>query len=165
MSKPFRNFNALSNSLKNKHVFNIIGSSENTLEAIYNITFILYRNMPYSVTTNAKCYYKDIFVPSYYKELKRHIYLSDSRVILNKCDIVQCNEIINIQNYVDTISLGKWKTHNLFVLPTKEDMENGCDHFDISMCNHCSKIIDPKFFLLSNKIEEKLHFVNKLLLS
>jgi hypothetical protein len=163
MSNLFRNFYSLSTSLKNKYVFNIIGPSENTLEAIYNISFILYKCVPYSVSTNAKCYYEDEFLPSYYKDLKHHIHLSDTKVILNKCDIIQCKEIINIQNYVDTISMGKWRTHNIFVVPAKKDMVSGCKQFDISMCNNCMNMIQPKVFSLSNKIEDKIGFVNKLL--
>lgn len=163
MANVFRNFYSLSTSLKNKYVFNLIGPSENTLEAIYNISFILYKCVPYSLTTNAKCYYEDFFVPSYYKDLKQHIYLSESKVILNKCDIIQCKEIINIQNYVDTISMGKWRTHNIFVVPQEDDMKNGCHQLDISMCTKCINKIQPKVFVLSNKIEDKIHFVNKLL--
>jgi hypothetical protein len=165
MSNLFRNFHSLSKNLNNKYVFNILGPSENTLEAIYNISFILYGSVPYSMTTNVKSYYNDVFVPSYYKDLKEHIYLSDSKVILNKCDIIQCKEMINIQNYVDTISLGKWRTHNIFVVPSKEYVETGCEQLDISMCDNCVKCLQPKTFLLSNKIEDKILFVNKLLLS
>lgn len=149
----FRNYHSLSTSLKNRHVFNIIGPSQNTLHAIYDISFILYRSIPYSVTTNAKSYYKNVFVPSYYKDLKCHINMSDSRVILNKCDMIQCKELTNIQNYVDVISMGKWRTSIIQVVYKKNHLD---DH-----CEKCGKHIH--FFGLSDSIEDKIKFVNKLL--
>ncbi len=152
-------------NFKKNHVLNIIGPSHNTLEAIYNISFILYNNIPYAISNKSKCY-DDIsgFVPSYYKDLSLHVKAKSHgpQVVLNKCDIIQCKEIMNIQDYVGVISTEKWKTQNIFVVPQKQDAM-GCHLFDITMCDKCFDKIDPKIFVLSDTIEEKVSFINKLL--
>lgn len=154
MTNAFRNFYSLSTSLKNRHVFNIIGSSQDTLNAIYDISFILYASVPYSVTTNVKYYYENALVPSYYKDLKYHITMSDSRVILNKFGMFDCKELTNIQNYVDTISTGKWRTSFVQVIDNKNELNE-------KQCEKCGKNIH--FFALYDSIENKIKFVNKLL--
>lgn len=155
-SYPLTNF-------KMKHVLNIIGPSHNTLEAIYNISFILYKNIPYAISNKAKCHDEvSGFAPSYYKDLSLHVRSHDHQVILNKCDIIKCKEIINIKDYVGVISTEKWKTQNIFVVPQKQDAM-GCHLFDITMCDTCFDKIDPKIFVLSDTIEEKSSFINKLL--
>ena len=143
-------------NFKKNHVLNIIGPSHNTLEAIYNISFILYKNIPYAISNKAK-YYDDVsgFVPSYYKDLSLHMKSHGPQVVLNKCDIIQCKEILNIKDYVGVISTEKWKTQNIFVVPQKQDAM-GCHLFDITMCDKCFDKIDPKIFVLSDTIEEKV---------
>jgi hypothetical protein len=151
----------LSKIHKKNHVFNLIGHPTHTLDAIYDISFILYRReVPYGITTKSYFVSDNVLVPSYYSQLRHHISGLDTKVILNNCGLTNCKETWNIKNYVNTISSEKWSTTNLFVYKNKTHVKY--NHFS-ELCSNCEDCTVPKdLFILSVSLQEKINHIENL---
>ena len=152
----------LSKMYKKNHVFNLIGHPKHTMEAIYDISFMLYRKeIPYGITSNSYCVLDNVLAPAYYTQLRNHI--SNAKVILNNCGLINCKDTWNIKSYVDTISADKWTTMNLFVYKNKTHLKYNhfselCSNCD---CDHCP--VSNDLFILSVPLQEKINHIDNLL--
>jgi len=147
---------------KKNYVFNLIGHPKHTMEAIYDISFMLYRKeISYGITSNSYCVTDNIFAPAYYTQLRNHISCLGTKVILNNCGLTNCKETWKIKSYVETISADKWSTMNLFVYKNKTHIKY--NHFS-ELCSNCEDCPVPNdLFILSVPLQEKINHVEKIL--
>lgn len=148
---------------KKNHVFNIIGHPKYTLDAIYDISFILYRKeIPYGITSKTYCVSDNILAPAYYTQLRNHISCLGTKVILNNCGLINCKETRNIKSYVDAISSDKWSTMNLFVYKNKTHLKyNHFSELCTTNCDYCP--VSNDLFLLSVPLQEKINHIEDLI--
>jgi hypothetical protein len=142
-------------STANKHIFNLIGSSKNIQEAIYDITFHLYSDdIKYEISKKKIEGLTVRFSENNYKELK-DTYSKNlekpSNVVINNCNHISCQEINDLYSYIRVFS-NNANVHNIFVFSNKNNyIDNNCPNIRCKCIN--KPFLNMTAYYTSNKFK------------
>ena len=86
----------------------------------------------------------------------------DWNVLINNCNYISCQEIKDLNNYIQQLTDGKMETHNLFVYANKKmEIKDSCVHITCKCKNSGS--FNMKEYYLSEKHDSSKEFVRNLL--
>lgn len=157
-----------SNSIANKKIFNLIGSSKHVQEAIYDITLHLYSDdLQYKISKKNINGLTVRFSEKNYKELVEAYIRREKdnwNVLINNCNYISCQEIQDLNNYIQHLTNGKIETHNLFVYANKMmEIKDSCVHITCKCKN--SGLFNMKEYYLSEKYDSSKQIVRSLLMN
>lgn len=152
-----------------RHIFNLIGSSSHTQQAIYDITLHLYsHDIKYKISKKMIPGLTVRFSENNYKELVDAYMQKDTEnkdswnVLINNCNYISCEEIKDLNKYIREMSHRQITNHNLFVFPNKsKEIRDSCVHITCK-CKNIDEL-NMREYYLSEKHDSTKQFVQSLL--